>query len=149
MLTHGFNRNMERAVLIAGDLDFRPIVEALIRAGIFVEIWYERTSSAKELPLAADYGWELPWNQLYTWSTDAFRAEHRVPESPRTVSDFPLLTQIKRGKFDGRDCELMQRGDFILRVQFSSGVNWFQHRDADVLERYFALMWKPIEWERR
>jgi uncharacterized LabA/DUF88 family protein len=29
MLTHGFNRNMTHATLLAGDLDFRPIVEAL------------------------------------------------------------------------------------------------------------------------
>jgi len=31
MLTHGFNKNMSRAVLLSGDLDFRPVVEALVR----------------------------------------------------------------------------------------------------------------------
>lgn len=33
MLTHGYDGNMRQAILIAGDLDFRPIVEALVRRG--------------------------------------------------------------------------------------------------------------------
>src|SRR5713226_9055235 len=44
MLTHGFNGSMQKAVLLAGDLDFRPIVEALVRHGVFVEVWYHRSS---------------------------------------------------------------------------------------------------------
>ena len=59
MLVHGFNKNMRKAVLLAGDLDFRPIVEVLVQHGVFVEIWYERTSASKELPMAADFGKEL------------------------------------------------------------------------------------------
>jgi uncharacterized LabA/DUF88 family protein len=49
MLRHGFDGNMEKAVLLAGDLDFRPIVEALVRRGVFVEVWYEKNSAAQEL----------------------------------------------------------------------------------------------------
>ena len=30
MLTHPFDRNMERATLLAGDLDFKPLLDALV-----------------------------------------------------------------------------------------------------------------------
>lgn len=147
MLSHGFNRNMSRAVLVAGDLDFRPIVEALIRGGIFVEVWYDKRSAAKELPIAADYGRELHWNELYMWSTDEFKASHRVPDSPAFVQDYLGFIQVKKGLLDGRRCDLIQRGDFFLRVDTGKGIAWFQHKSPDVLERYYAKMWKPIEWD--
>src|SRR5216684_2723392 len=65
MLTHGFNGSMGNAVLLSGDLDFRPIVEALVRHGVFVEVWYHRSSIARELPGAADFGREIRFRQLY------------------------------------------------------------------------------------
>src|SRR5258708_30770666 len=71
MLTHGFNGSMQKAVLVAGDLDFRRIVEALVRNGVFVEIWYRRTSIAPDLPGAADFGQEIRFRRLYEWSTEA------------------------------------------------------------------------------
>jgi hypothetical protein len=79
MLTHGFNRNMAKAVLIAGDLDFRPVVEALVRSGVFVEVWYDVHSMAKELPLAADFGVAIHWNQLYRWNAPEFCAKYKEP----------------------------------------------------------------------
>jgi uncharacterized LabA/DUF88 family protein len=48
MLTHGYDGNMDKAILIAGDLDFRRVVEALVRRGVFVEVWYEPKSGAAE-----------------------------------------------------------------------------------------------------
>ena len=59
MLTHGFNRNMGRAALLSGDLDFRPVVEALVRGGIFVEMWCRekkrvRSSVLGRRPRSAD-----------------------------------------------------------------------------------------------
>jgi uncharacterized LabA/DUF88 family protein len=66
MLTHGFDRNMEKAVLLAGDLDFRPIVEALVRRGVFVEVWYDRSSIAQDLPGAADFGREIRLRQFHS-----------------------------------------------------------------------------------
>src|SRR5262249_21955989 len=73
MLTHGFNGNMGKAVLVDGDLDFRPVVESLVRAGVFVEVWYEPRSAARELPGAADYGRKLDFSALYRWSDYSFQ----------------------------------------------------------------------------
>jgi hypothetical protein len=40
MLTHTFRGNMQHAVLFAGDDDFIPLVEALVREGMRVTIWH-------------------------------------------------------------------------------------------------------------
>lgn len=47
MLTHGSNGSMGQAVLLAGDLDFRPVVDALVRTGVYVVVWYEKTAAPK------------------------------------------------------------------------------------------------------
>src|SRR5262249_1181531 len=33
MLTHSFSKNMDAAVLLSGDRDFRPVVESVVRLG--------------------------------------------------------------------------------------------------------------------
>ena len=38
MLMHSFNRNMHRATLLASDLDFKPLLDALVQAGMHVTL---------------------------------------------------------------------------------------------------------------
>src|SRR5436190_18336887 len=49
MLEHSFRKNMEVAVLLAGDRDFVPIVESLVRLGTYVYVVYEPQSASPEL----------------------------------------------------------------------------------------------------
>src|SRR5438067_5819506 len=37
MLTHSFSKNMDEAVLLSGDRDFRPVVESVVRLGTHVK----------------------------------------------------------------------------------------------------------------
>jgi uncharacterized LabA/DUF88 family protein len=37
-MNHSFRRNMTKAVLIAGDQDFKPVVESLVQAGTWVTV---------------------------------------------------------------------------------------------------------------
>jgi uncharacterized LabA/DUF88 family protein len=53
MLTHTFRGNMHRATLFAGDDDFIPLVEALVREGMTVTIWHPPQAS-EALLAAAD-----------------------------------------------------------------------------------------------
>jgi len=149
MLTHGFNRSMTRAILIAGDLDFRPVVEALVRHGIFVEIWYEKTSAAKELPLAADFGRALNWHVLLSWSSPEFSGLHTCPWT--LTGHGPLLTTwvIRSGLIAGRKIVLAQESPVhspILRYEGPSGVEWWTHKDEAVLVRYFEMLYGRIDW---
>jgi hypothetical protein len=37
MLTHSFRRNMQQATLLTADLDFRPLLDALVTEGMFLK----------------------------------------------------------------------------------------------------------------
>jgi uncharacterized LabA/DUF88 family protein len=150
MLTHGFNRNMRRAALLAGDLDFRPVVEALVQGGVFVEVWYEKTSGSKDLYWAADQGRPIDWHLLHKWNTDAFRRDHQTPDlSTSSVNHFANCPQVGRGSYEGRHVEMMResdRGAFVLWAVLADGPHWLKHPDRQVLERYFTIMHGPITW---
>lgn len=38
MLTHSFRGNMDKATLLTGDLDFKPLVDALIQQGMYITL---------------------------------------------------------------------------------------------------------------
>jgi len=58
MLMHTVRGNMDRCTLLAGDIDFQPLVEALIREGMNVWIWHPPEAS-EDLLGAADYRFPL------------------------------------------------------------------------------------------
>lgn len=148
MLTHGYDGNMATAVLLAGDLDFRPAVENLVRRGVFVEVWYELKSASAELPGAADYGMKLNFHPLYDWSTAHFKARHPLP----TVSTKDERVEgklIKEGLCDGRRVLLIgvDASQSVLRLEGSDHPRLYHHADHGVLERYVPLIHGTIDWK--
>lgn len=81
LLTHSYRRNMHRAAFIAGDQDFKPVVEAVVRDGMFIQIWYERSSASVDLLDAADDRRELD----ITVSTGLWRHNSRTNTLSRVV----------------------------------------------------------------
>jgi hypothetical protein len=153
MLTHGFNGNMKTAVLLSGDLDFRPIIEAPVRHGVFVEVWYHRTSIAAELPGAADFGREIRFQQLYSWNTKSFQRKHRVPNDDRRPDASVRSEQVVRtGSLGEHAVELYkaqgERPRFFLWIntgQWESIV--INDEDPDLIDRYVRIQYGPITWQ--
>jgi uncharacterized LabA/DUF88 family protein len=54
MLTHTFRRNMDAATLLTGDVDFKPLIDALVQNGMYVTLWYPPGETSLELQRAAD-----------------------------------------------------------------------------------------------
>jgi uncharacterized LabA/DUF88 family protein len=54
MMNHTFRRNMHRATLLTGDGDFKPLVDALVREGMELTLWYPTENTSQELLEAAD-----------------------------------------------------------------------------------------------
>jgi uncharacterized LabA/DUF88 family protein len=149
MLTHGFYKNMTRAVLVSGDLDFRPVVEALLRVGVYIEVWYEKTSCSDELYLAADRGNPMDWHMLYGWSSDSFRNAHPLPSRNDThaaISSEHLLRAGVAGRGKVILATTPGRKGYIIRFEHDAGVTWYEHSDQPVLERYFCMLNGPITW---
>ncbi len=152
MLTHGFNGSMSKAVLLAGDRDFRPVVDALVRHGVFVDVWYHRDSFSQELPGAADFGHEVRFRQLYTWNTEAFQRAHRIPdEEQRGGSRWGQL--VKAGSVAGCPVELYKTQIVDGKTRFHLWITTRQwelmvsDEDSDLIGRYAAIQYAPIAWE--
>jgi uncharacterized LabA/DUF88 family protein len=67
MLTHAFNKNMDEAVLLSGDRDFKPVVESLVRLGTLVKVAYDPRTGSRPLARAADNEMEIDINVLCGW----------------------------------------------------------------------------------
>jgi uncharacterized LabA/DUF88 family protein len=67
MLTHSFYKNMDMAVLLAGDRDFRPAVEFIVSRGTLVKVAYHPRYSSRPLARAADNEMEIDITALCRW----------------------------------------------------------------------------------
>lgn len=78
MLTHAFNKNANMVTLLSGDLDFRPVIKALVNLGVTTTIWSEKVSSSKKLLSAADIRKPLSAKFLVNVSVSGFRERWRM-----------------------------------------------------------------------
>lgn len=67
MLKHTIRRNMDEAALLASDVDFRPLLDALVDEGMFVTLYYPRENTSEELLQAADARTPLSFTQIWDW----------------------------------------------------------------------------------
>ena len=151
MLTHGFNHTMSHAILLAGDLDFRPVVETLVRAGIFVEVWSEDRSTAKDLQWAGDASLPIDWHTMYNWSNPEFHAAHPFPRQSDRHAPLASPHVLNSGVAQACSVIIMRdqgRGPFVLKAQMKDATYWFEHDDQQVLERYFSMRYGPVEWQK-
>jgi len=92
MLTHSYRKNTGRVTLFAGDLDFLPLVEALVLDGLYVTLWYSRERTSKELIDAVDQRKLFSVNSIYDFLDSTFR---------ETIS--PKPTESNRSRIPGRN----------------------------------------------
>ena len=82
MLTHTFRRNMHQvASFLTSDLDFRPLIEAIVREGMYIHLWYPEGKTNKELIYAADSRKPLTAQDVFSWCTKTFKEQynHQLP----------------------------------------------------------------------
>lgn len=151
MLSHAVNHNMNRAVLLTGDLDFKPVVDALVQMGIFVEVAGDRKSTSKELAWAADNFIEISFDTYYQWTVDTLRKQHLIDI---TREDFPVHESllVRQGLFKGKHLGLYKwpgNNNFYIHVpQFhkSGKPLTLRYQDEAKLKLYFELQYGKIEW---
>ncbi|MCX6599291.1 MAG: NYN domain-containing protein [Acidobacteria bacterium] len=80
MLSHAINKNMDRAILLAGDDDFTPLVDELLRHGTYVEVWSARGADAKHLNNSADESRRMTFEFFWHLTPDEFQSEHPYPD---------------------------------------------------------------------
>ncbi len=99
---------MNKATLLTGDLDFKPLLDALIFEGMHISIQYSRRSISKELLYAADNSFRITIKQIYDWIPDQIKNEFAMPSfhSNLYIENAKL---IKQGYSDDLQIYLYQR----------------------------------------
>ncbi len=163
MMNHAIRKNMTRAVLLAGDRDFKPVVESLVQLGVWVEVLASARSLTSGLKHAADSWRRLSLYKLWQWSSASFRKLH--PNCPADHSnDLPERFYLdlgsemntftcKRGTvlLYGRDGRDGRDGTFtIMAPQPNPERLAIRSTDLDMLRQYFDYEYGDygkIDWE--
>lgn len=107
MLTHSFKRNMNRATLLASDMDFVPLINALVQEGMFVSLYYPPGETHTDLIAAADGKIPLRVDSLYDSLTAASKELFAVPKP---------VTEPARGDFAPIEAEWQLANGNRLRI---------------------------------
>jgi NYN domain len=151
MMAHAARGNMDTAVLVAGDLDFRPAVEALVQLGISVHVISDEKTTATELMWAASAYSSLSFDNFYDW-TNAEQKDKCPTPSWASVSPPGAAQPVKQGVMNGRKCSLLKNHDkyyvFFPAHAFDETHQYrtFSHENLERLELYFKLRGSPIVW---
>ena len=167
MLTHTHRKNMHRLTFVSGDQDFAPLLEAVVRDGMYVELLYPAGRTGPDLMHFADVAKPMDVDFMHSMSTPTFRKENTIPdrcgESVNAPGDGILVSE---GLLSGVPYAKVWRGastgDFTVKTIQGDGLNqntfWtVRHKDEERAKRYFArwmerdygISAKALQWEER
>jgi len=140
MLTHSFRRNMHEATLLTGDLDFKPLIDALVQEGMFVTLWYPPSVTAKELIAAADRSRPLHVGEVYHALAEPRPFALPAASGQANKGDYALV--LVKCPFSGGEATLMKdRQTFVVAVPNNPNpgyMTYYQHPDLTILRAYLA-----------
>lgn len=115
MFDNAVRKNMTTAVLIAGDADFVPVVQAVKAHGTYVMLFAEPKSVATSLRRTADEYHPINFEQLCNWSMEL------QGDPQRFMKTFPKRMEINSQNYqrDSRGANFFKRG-FVVR----DGINY-------------------------
>lgn len=157
MLTHANNHNMDQVILIAGDLDFSPLVAAVVRLGVRVSVMYDPSSVSRELAEEADDGVALGLRDYYRWSSKFYRLGNPIPEEMQIQgSDFRESRhdriELQGGRCEGHTVRLLKLTSdnafaVAIRDELAQVNTVISDKDKDRLLKYTRLEYPALTWD--
>jgi uncharacterized LabA/DUF88 family protein len=156
MLTHASTNKISRAVLLSGDLDFRPVVESLVQIGVTVELCFDPSRTAIELREAADIRRPILFRDWHRLCSVEFQARYCLPEEWRGDAHrdaVDALQIVRKGHVGGNPVAAWIGGRKNFTVQIETGDPrsmpfCLKHPDLNFLtDRFLPLAHPGIEWE--
>ena len=144
---------MERVTFIAGDQDFKPLVDAVVREGMFIELWYEERSVSKDLVCAADAQKKLDVYAVHACLTKQLQKQYPLP---RVLGDIGKAIDnavlLESGVGEQEDVELYRVGDeyLILHTDQINQGYFTQTRFTGLvlLKKYYEAAYGKVVWSR-
>ena len=150
MLTGAFRQTYQQGVLVAGDSDFTPLVDALVQMGVDVTVCADKSSLAADLGRAADLVSFLTFPDYWNASSESFTKgkvfpKHHslgLPSSARSLgNDGSTGEQTVQRHTDGTTIFYS-----LLTAPGRPREGVWGCSDQKVLESYFELTFGTITW---
>ena len=94
MLLNTIRNNMQGATLLAGDLDFKPVIDALVQQGMYTKVICDKNSASKEFIQSADEHINLSINNIYDCLDDNIKRKYPKP-TEKSIEDLNLIMPAK------------------------------------------------------
>jgi uncharacterized LabA/DUF88 family protein len=150
MLSHSYRRNMNELDFIAGDQDFKPLVDAIVREGMYVRLWYERTSVSRTLMNAADAKRPLSPYDIWAWSSAEFQTKRPLP-SRSSGPGAPEGAVLERGRSSEGEVSLLKCAtDYAISYEDNLNLGYtmqWRHPDREFLKLVFSHTVEQVEWQ--
>jgi uncharacterized LabA/DUF88 family protein len=154
MLTHATARTIDRAVLVTGDLDFRPVIESLVQLGTLVELRYDPPVTSLELQQAADVRQELNLECWHSFCSAQFQSEHPLPGrwmgSRDGVGGRATIRQLRTGTLNSRPVRLWEAmgNTYTVEIDLGESLPFCCNGNDDrfLLERFLPARFPGIQW---
>jgi uncharacterized LabA/DUF88 family protein len=153
MMTHSFRDNMENTTLLTGDLDFKPLIDALVQDGMDVTLWFDSASTSKELVYAADSQKTINILSILAHTKPEFQKKYPYPKA--STDDGPKAVGfafVRSGVTNtGEKVELFQNEQEKLIVRSAKDNPAYYHNishpDLDFIEKILEECYKiAIKW---
>lgn len=153
MLTHSHHRNMEQVTFIAGDQDFKPLVDAVVREGMFIELWYEERSVSKDLLCAADAQRKLDVYAVHTFLTKQFQKQHPLPKMFGQIGkaiDNAVLCESGVGDEEGIELYKVEDEYLVLHTDQLNQGYFTEMRSTDLafLKKCYEAAFGKVVWSK-
>ena len=156
MLTHAHRKNMDQLAFVAGDQDFRPLLDAVVRDGMYVTLIYDPAHTSGDLINMADARRALDCLSFWKLFSPTFLARHPVP----VLNTHGMVPQFQHGILEQvgyRDGVMVARvwrstidpNFHIATALPTSNNHFFEYRlqsNLELLKRVFQEYEGPIEW---
>jgi uncharacterized LabA/DUF88 family protein len=148
MLSHSFRRNMQEATLLTGDLDFKPLIDALVQDGMYVSLWYPKGKANYELIDAADSKIPLTINFVQDWFTKNFQKNAQLPKliQPNPISKinsmpfdppfWSFLNELESGSYKASFYQHQYDGFAAVVQSDQNPSNLYTHPNLEQLKFY-------------
>ena len=104
-LTHALRENIDVAVIMTCDLDFFPLLEALLHTKTKSWLVYQTGKTSNDLILAADRTFPLTINNFLSSIVGKEEIKSSFSYTNKALKEFNL---IKSGHFEGQKLDLLQ-----------------------------------------
>lgn len=152
MLAHSYRRNASEIALIAGDLDFKPAVDALVQDGMYVILYFDKFHVSRELMASADDRRPLEIQTLRNWIEESFKAKYEIP-TPHGTPDatYPGYELLRDGVLaNGKWAKLYKCPEgFSLVFEQDENRGYKTHikgKSLELIERFSEDVYQKVAW---